>query len=76
MPPIEPGSHWAEARIELDLVTTLLASLTLQHVIAMTPGAAGKRAGCGWKLARPEDERVLQRWIDLTQKRQRLRAPG
>lgn len=35
-------------------------------------GASGARLGCEWQLQRPEDERVLQRWIDLAQVRQRL----
>lgn len=34
--------------------------------------ASGARLGCEWQLQRPEDERALQRWIDLAQVRQRL----
>lgn len=35
-------------------------------------GANGARLGCEWHLQRPDDERALQRWIDLAQVRQRM----
>lgn len=34
-------------------------------------GSGGARLGCEWRLQRPEDERVLQRWIDHAQAHQR-----
>ncbi len=35
-------------------------------------GTGGARLGCEWRLERPADERVLQRWIDHAQVRQRM----
>jgi c-di-GMP-binding flagellar brake protein YcgR len=74
VPPLAVGTTWADARLELDLHTELRGTLTLQHVSAPAPGASGQRCGCAWQLQRTEDQRVLQRWIDLAQKRQRALA--
>jgi c-di-GMP-binding flagellar brake protein YcgR len=74
VPPLAAGSTWAEVRLELDLHTELRAALTLQHLSAPAPQGKGQRCGCAWQLARPEDQRVLQRWIDQAQKRQRALA--
>jgi c-di-GMP-binding flagellar brake protein YcgR len=81
VPPLPAGSEWAEARVELDTVTQLPVALTLQYVTAFAPQGRGMRLGCEWTLTRPGDERVLQRWIDQAQRRDRqrqrsARAPG
>jgi hypothetical protein len=35
-------------------------------------GAPGLRIGCEWSRLNAEAERALQRWVNQTQKRQRL----
>lgn len=87
VPMLAPGSRLGGVTVELDLHTRLRVELTLQHVThlphpdggandergtAVAPGPGGARLGCEWRLLRPEDERMLQRWIDQTQVRQRL----
>ena len=88
VPALTPGTRIAGVTIELDLNTRLRVDLTLQHVthIGIGPaaregqqgndenGSSGARLGCEWHLARPDDQRALQRWIDQAQKRQRLLA--
>lgn len=78
VPAVQPGIRISGATIELDLDTRLRAELTLQHITRLGSGAGAVRLGCEWHLARREDERVLQRWIDQAQVRQRFaeRAAG
>ncbi|MBL8324412.1 MAG: flagellar brake protein [Rubrivivax sp.] len=78
VPPLSPGTHIAGVTIELDVNTRLRADLTLQHLTHLSSGGSpgqmsSARVGCEWRLARVEDERALQRWIDQAQVRQRLR---
>lgn len=42
------------------------------HVGRGIDGTGGARLGCEWRLQRPEDQRLLQRWIDHAQVRQRM----
>lgn len=87
VPMLAPGTRLGGVTVELDLHTRLRVELTLQHVThlphpdsgagaeragAAASGPGGARLGCEWCLLRPEDERLLQRWIDQTQVRQRL----
>ncbi len=89
VPSLAPGIRIAGVTIELDLNTRLRVDLTLHHVTHLGngrlahdsaadasegPAIGGARLGCEWHLARPDDERALQRWIDGAQKRQRLLA--
>lgn len=78
VPALQPGTRLAGARVQLDRDTGFHADLVLQHVSAIgpadneTPLAAGARLGCAWQLQTAAAERLLQRWIDQAQKRQRL----
>jgi c-di-GMP-binding flagellar brake protein YcgR len=77
VPPLAAGTRIAGVTVELDVNTRLRADLTLQHFTQMAAGdepgrAASVRIGCEWRLARVEDERALQRWVDQAQVRQRL----
>jgi c-di-GMP-binding flagellar brake protein YcgR len=81
VPPLAPGTRIAGVTIELDVNTRLRVELTLQHLTHLSAdGPAGRmssaRVGCEWQLARLEDERALQRWIDQAQVRQRLQQRG
>lgn len=72
VPPLQPGTRVAGVRVALDADTRFEAGLQLQHVTAIQPGAHGVRVGCEWVGLAPSAERVLQRYIDNTQKRRRL----
>ena len=73
VPALAPGTRIGGVTVELDLNTRLRVDLSLQHLTHLgTGGAGGARVGCEWQLLRPEDERVLQRWIDHAQVRQRM----
>lgn len=72
VPPLDPGTQLAAVRIELDADTRFDVGLRLQHVTAIQPGQRGVRLGCEWTQITPFAERLLQRYIDQTQKRRRL----
>jgi c-di-GMP-binding flagellar brake protein YcgR len=77
LPPLQPGTLLSQVSVQLDLETVFAAELSLQHVSAMgdsTPG--GARLGCAWRPLNGGGQRNLQRWIDHTQKRQRLLNAG
>ncbi|MEK8048937.1 flagellar regulator YcgR PilZN domain-containing protein [Ideonella sp. DXS22W] len=62
-------------RLELDNATRLEVTLRLLHASSMqgADGAsAGLRLGCELLAVTPEEQRALQRYIDLTQRRRRL----
>jgi hypothetical protein len=71
VPPLAVGTSLAEVEITLDAETRFVATLRLQHVSAMGAGAQGVRLGCEWALAGAAG-RMLQRYVDLAQKRRRL----
>ncbi len=78
VPPLQAGTLIGNLRMELDNDTRFDAAARLQHVSAVgtAPGEQGVRIGCEWqKLATPA-ERVLQRWIDQTQRRRQLLSLG
>jgi len=78
VPPLQAGTLIGNVRMELDNDTRFDAAARLQHVSAVgtAPGEQGVRIGCEWqKLATPA-ERVLQRWIDHTQRRRQLLSLG
>ena len=58
--------------VDLDAVTRLNVALRLVHVSVLDGGSNGTRLGCEWLRIGAEGSRVLQRYIDLTQRRQRL----
>jgi c-di-GMP-binding flagellar brake protein YcgR len=72
VPALEPGTRVHGVRIELDADARFDAALTLQHVTAIHPEQRGVRIGCEWHALSSGAERVLQRYIDQTQKRRRL----
>ena len=76
VPPLQPGSALAGIEIVLDAATAFTATLHLHHVSSIQPGEGGSRLGCSWVQLGPAAERLLQRYIDQTQKRRRLLSPG
>ena len=77
VPALAAGSRIAGVRIELDADTRLDAVLTLQHVSGgFNPAARGTRLGCAFAALDGVARRALQRYIDQTQKRQRLFSLG
>ena len=73
VPPMAAGIQIADVRIELDGDTRFDATLTLQHVSSgMGSTQPGQRLGCAFTKLDGAAQRALQRYIDLTQKRQRL----
>ena len=77
VPPLQPGTVLAEARIQLDAQTQFTVELTLRHVASMGCSEGperGVRLGCSWRPVNPAALRSLQRWIDQAQKRTRLLA--
>lgn len=71
VPEIEPGVCVEQASIELDGDTRFTVSLTIHHVTLLHQESRGVRLGCGMGKLGGEGERLLQRYIDLTQRRRR-----
>lgn len=78
VPPLQAGTLVTEVLLDLDTDTRLTATMTLQHVSAQgaAPGERGVRVGCEWRALSSASERVLQRWIDRTQRRHHLLTLG
>lgn len=84
VPPLQAGTLVAEVQLELDADTRFTSAIGLQHVSAQgavhgSPGGNGTqgvRVGCEWRGLPPASERVLQRWIDRTQRRRHLLSLG
>lgn len=72
MPMVEPGVLINDVVIELDAGTWLRGSLAVHHVTSIQPQARGVRLGCELMCLHPDDTRLLQRYIDQTQKRRRM----
>lgn len=74
VPPLEPGVLMNGVQMELDADTRLSTSLRLHHISAFNQESGGSRLGC--ELVHPAGgaERMLQRYIDQTQKKRRLMA--
>jgi flagellar brake protein len=73
VPPLAAGVQIAGARLELDGDTRFDTTLTLQHVSSgMGSTATGQRLGCAFGKLDGAAQRALQRYIEQTQKRQRL----
>lgn len=68
----EPGTRLDPVEVDLDALTRLNVALRVVHVSVLDGGSNGTRLGCEWLRIGAEGARVLQRYIDLTQKRQRL----
>ncbi|MBK6471047.1 MAG: flagellar brake protein [Betaproteobacteria bacterium] len=84
VPPLQAGTLVADVHVELDADTRFTSTVGLQHVSAQgtlrgSPGGNGTpgvRVGCEWRGLPAASERVLQRWIDRTQRRRHLLALG
>ena len=74
VPPLQAGTLLGEVAVALDGDTRFVVSLQLQHSSSLGLGGSGLRLGCEWQRLSGSAERVLQRWIDQTQKRRRLLA--
>jgi c-di-GMP-binding flagellar brake protein YcgR len=72
LPPLQAGTCIGEVAVELDTDTRFGAGLALQHLSSLGRGDSGVRLGCEWQGLGGDGQRVLQRWIDQTQKRRRL----
>ncbi len=71
VPPLQPGTRLQGAQFQLDTDTRFTATLSLQHVSSMTPGAGSTRLGCAMLDLDGPAQRALQRYIDRTQQRRR-----
>lgn len=71
---LEPGSTINDAVIDLDAETQLRATLRVAHITSMNGDAQGVRIGCEMESMGGEALRMLQRFIDQTQKRRRMMA--
>lgn len=75
-PSISPGVVIQRLAVELDDETRIEASARLQHVTDLGADAKGVRLGLEFVRVGNEELRVLQRFIDLTQKRAKMMALG
>lgn len=71
-PSIAPGCTLEHVSLCLDADTRLSVSLKLHHVTALNPESRGARLGCELVGLGGDGARVLQRYIDQTQKRRRM----
>jgi c-di-GMP-binding flagellar brake protein YcgR len=74
VPAMQPGVQLNQVQIDLDADTRLLVDLTLQHVSSINPDSRGVRLGCEFVKPSGDTTRLLQRFIDQTQKRRKLLA--
>jgi flagellar brake protein len=73
VPPLHAGVELDGVRIDLDADTHFETTLSLQHVsLGMAFSDAVLRLGCAFGPLDGAAQRTLQRYIDRTQKRQRL----
>ena len=76
VPTMNAGVLLNNVRIELDADTRLDLNMRLRHVSAINAEARGVRLGFEFVRAGGDALRILQRFIDLTQKRGKLMALG
>ena len=76
VPPLPPGVVLNGVQMDLDVDTRIHVALRLQHVTSINPDSRGVRLGCEIVNPSADVARALQRYIDQTQKRQRLLAGG
>lgn len=74
VPPMQVGGVLNQVELELDADTQFYVNLRLQHVTSLGDERRGLRLGCEFVRADPMAIRVLQRFIDQTQKRSHLIA--
>lgn len=71
-PSIELGATLAGVMLELDIETRLAVTLVVHHLGPVPAPQQGQRAGCGMVRLPGDVERLLQRFIDQTQKKRRM----
>jgi flagellar brake protein len=75
--PIEPGTSIDGVRLELDADTLFVAPLTVQHVSGgFGSNTRVSRLGCSFARLDGTSQRSLQRYIDLTQRREKFLLLG
>lgn len=72
VPPLPVGATLHGVTLTLDSFTRFEATLRLQHATSLMGDSAGLRLGCELLRMPAEHERLLQRFIDQTQRRRRL----
>jgi c-di-GMP-binding flagellar brake protein YcgR len=78
VPPLQAGTVLGQVQVDLDSDTRFTVGAVLQHVSSVGSGSAevreggGVRLGCQWQALPASAERVLQRWIDRSQRRRHL----
>jgi len=73
VPALDAGITLARVRLELDGDTHFETAITIQHVSGGFGGAAeARRLGCAFGTLDGPAQRALQRFIDVTQRRQRM----
>jgi c-di-GMP-binding flagellar brake protein YcgR len=77
VPPLQAGTVLGQVQIDLDADTRFAVGAVLQHVSSLGSAneareGGGVRLGCQWQQLPPAAERVLQRWIDRSQRRRHL----
>lgn len=76
LPAVAAGSRLDRVRLDLGEDTQLECGLRVHHVTGMNPESRGVRLGCEIEGIDGRAQLVLQRFIDLTQRRRRLMARG
>lgn len=71
-PALEPGITLQGVAIELDMDTRFTATLQIQHISAIDGADDGVRIGCEWQSPSVDAQRLLQRYIDQTQRQRRV----
>jgi flagellar brake protein len=74
VPTLDPGVLMNGVVVDLDADTRVNTGLRLQHVTSINPDSNGVRLGCEMVSPSSDGLRALQRYIDQTQKRQRMLA--
>jgi c-di-GMP-binding flagellar brake protein YcgR len=71
-PAVEPGDVLENVEMRLDADTKLHVSLAVHHITVISREDNGSRLGCSFTKLSNDDLMILRRYIDQTQKRQRL----
>lgn len=74
VPPMDAGITISDVEFDFDPDTRFTVSLRLHHLSTVNADAQGMRMGCEMIRLPNAAERMLQRYIDQTQKRRRLMA--
>lgn len=72
VPGLQAGTRLQQVQLELDTTTRLRTDVVLRHIAS--GDGSGRRIGCEWERMDLSTQRELQRFIDLTQRRQRTVA--